>query len=274
MPRKGYRNKLGFRRKSHKKLRLGCATCKRRRIKCLEELPQCEECVKLGEHCDYLDYTPHQLDRLRRAKLQQGSELDDDDKTRSHAVKWQATPNNHAIPTNSVTTIANAVAPPRQAYEDIPYPEFHDILGFGDMSLMMPLTALPPGQLPLPAYNSTLPLAASAIPGTIPPLGPMGGTTYSSYYEFDPQQPLPQLLPPHSLPQPLPLASTLPPHTLSNSNETSHEAPTNSIPPPTQMAPPMPLMAPSMAQPPPIAHDPLKCTILDCYLCHHQYPPT
>ncbi|KAK9375772.1 uncharacterized protein V1513DRAFT_441937 [Lipomyces chichibuensis] len=41
-------------RKSHIKSRKGCGNCKRRRIKCDEEHPQCFNCLKHGVDCDYL----------------------------------------------------------------------------------------------------------------------------------------------------------------------------------------------------------------------------
>ncbi|KAK9459729.1 uncharacterized protein V1516DRAFT_677824 [Lipomyces oligophaga] len=41
-------------RKSHIKSRKGCSNCKRRRIKCDEERPQCFNCIKHGVTCTYL----------------------------------------------------------------------------------------------------------------------------------------------------------------------------------------------------------------------------
>ncbi|KAK9353803.1 hypothetical protein V1523DRAFT_409930 [Lipomyces doorenjongii] len=41
-------------RKSHIKSRKGCGNCKRRRIKCDEDHPQCFNCLKHGVDCDYL----------------------------------------------------------------------------------------------------------------------------------------------------------------------------------------------------------------------------
>lgn len=42
-------------RRSHRKLRLGCQTCKDRKIKCLETMPRCRQCCKLGRRCGYQD---------------------------------------------------------------------------------------------------------------------------------------------------------------------------------------------------------------------------
>ncbi|KAK8239598.1 C6 zinc finger protein [Phyllosticta capitalensis] len=41
-------------RRSHRKSRLGCANCKRRRIKCDEKKPACTNCVRHAIHCDFL----------------------------------------------------------------------------------------------------------------------------------------------------------------------------------------------------------------------------
>ncbi|CZR31967.1 related to ECM22-strong similarity to YDR213w, weak similarity to Lys14p [Fusarium proliferatum ET1] len=40
-------------RKPHRKSRLGCQTCKRRKIKCDEVKPQCGKCVQFGVWCDF-----------------------------------------------------------------------------------------------------------------------------------------------------------------------------------------------------------------------------
>jgi len=40
-------------RKGHRKSRLGCFNCKKRKIKCQENRPQCHHCVKAGLPCQY-----------------------------------------------------------------------------------------------------------------------------------------------------------------------------------------------------------------------------
>lgn len=40
-------------RKGHTKSRNGCINCKRRRVKCPETLPECENCRRLGMKCEY-----------------------------------------------------------------------------------------------------------------------------------------------------------------------------------------------------------------------------
>lgn len=48
-------------RRPHKKSHLGCKTCKKRRIKCDEQLPSCTKCTRSNIPCPYLDYTPQQI---------------------------------------------------------------------------------------------------------------------------------------------------------------------------------------------------------------------
>lgn len=40
-------------RRGHFKSRLGCYSCKRRRVKCDESRPECSPCRRLGLHCVY-----------------------------------------------------------------------------------------------------------------------------------------------------------------------------------------------------------------------------
>lgn len=68
------------RRKKHRNSKLGCATCKRRRVKCFEDLPACTNCVKHRVHCEYLDYSEKQLEEFHKAKRAQASEVTYDEK--------------------------------------------------------------------------------------------------------------------------------------------------------------------------------------------------
>lgn len=63
-------DKKQTRRKKHRNSKLGCATCKRRRVKCDEQLPLCGNCIKHRSTCDYTTFTTQQLDDFRRAKAQ------------------------------------------------------------------------------------------------------------------------------------------------------------------------------------------------------------
>ncbi|KAI5962225.1 uncharacterized protein KGF55_003301 [Candida pseudojiufengensis] len=57
-------------RRKHKNSKLGCPNCKKRRVKCSEDLPSCINCIKHKVKCGYLDYTEEQLQELREAKQQ------------------------------------------------------------------------------------------------------------------------------------------------------------------------------------------------------------
>ncbi len=40
-------------RKGHTKSRKGCFSCKKRKVKCTEQLPRCQHCERLGLDCEY-----------------------------------------------------------------------------------------------------------------------------------------------------------------------------------------------------------------------------
>lgn len=64
------RKKKNLRRK-HRNSHLGCGTCKKRRIKCDEHLPQCFNCVKGKLHCAYLNLDAPARNALRMAQFNQ-----------------------------------------------------------------------------------------------------------------------------------------------------------------------------------------------------------
>lgn len=64
------RKRKNFRRK-HRNSHLGCGTCKKRRIKCDEMLPQCFNCVKGKLHCAYLNLDAPARNALRMAQFNQ-----------------------------------------------------------------------------------------------------------------------------------------------------------------------------------------------------------
>lgn len=47
------RASISRKRRSHKKVKTGCAVCKRRRIKCDERKPSCQNCEKHRAKCNY-----------------------------------------------------------------------------------------------------------------------------------------------------------------------------------------------------------------------------
>lgn len=78
------RKKKNSRRK-HRNSHLGCGTCKKRRIKCDENLPQCFNCVKGKLHCAYLNLDAPARNALRMAQYNQNLRHDrhDDSATKS-----------------------------------------------------------------------------------------------------------------------------------------------------------------------------------------------
>lgn len=77
--------KKGPKRKKHRNSKLGCATCKRRRVKCMENLPACTNCIKHRVHCEYLDYSEAQIEEFKRAK-------------RAHQAEQEAGGDDHPLP--------------------------------------------------------------------------------------------------------------------------------------------------------------------------------
>ncbi|KAH6664907.1 hypothetical protein B0J14DRAFT_239082 [Halenospora varia] len=64
-------------RKGHRKSRQGCVDCKRRKIKCQETLPACENCIRASLQCRYFTHTasgstnisPHQPITLHETQI-------------------------------------------------------------------------------------------------------------------------------------------------------------------------------------------------------------
>lgn len=77
------RKKKNSRRK-HRNSHLGCGTCKKRRIKCDETLPQCYNCVKGKLHCAYLNLNAPARNALRMAQYNQNLRERHDDERPLH----------------------------------------------------------------------------------------------------------------------------------------------------------------------------------------------
>ena len=65
--------------KGHKKSRRGCFNCKRRRVKCSEQLPRCAHCSRMGVNCEYpaapsRNSSPHPGAPLRSTPMALGLE--------------------------------------------------------------------------------------------------------------------------------------------------------------------------------------------------------
>ncbi|KAK6220954.1 c6 zinc finger protein [Colletotrichum tabaci] len=66
-------------KKPHRKSKLGCHTCKRRKIKCDELRPACQNCVRHLVHCDFLQSNPAPMPlRSMHITLQSTSSIADE----------------------------------------------------------------------------------------------------------------------------------------------------------------------------------------------------
>lgn len=66
-------------RRTHKNSRDGCPNCRSKRIKCPEDLPSCQNCVKKDIRCGYLDFPPDKLEIIRKKNDVKRSRLGDSD---------------------------------------------------------------------------------------------------------------------------------------------------------------------------------------------------
>lgn len=67
-PKKYLKDKsIKITRKKHKKSRVGCPQCRKRKVKCDETLPACMKCVDRKAKCGYLDYDERELDIVKLA---------------------------------------------------------------------------------------------------------------------------------------------------------------------------------------------------------------
>ncbi|EGV60907.1 hypothetical protein PSN45_001300 [Yamadazyma tenuis] len=100
-----------IKRRKHKNSKFGCPNCKRRRVKCTEDLPQCMNCVKHKVKCGYLDYSDDKLAQLKEYKEQHQRQLlqQDEDSYRLSNDSGK----------NSVSPDATTTAPPGEAVTGI-----------------------------------------------------------------------------------------------------------------------------------------------------------
>lgn len=94
-------------RRKHRNSHLGCGTCKKRRIKCDENLPACHNCLKGKLHCAYLNMDVTQRNQLRMAQYNQL--LRQEKLDAAHVVAVQAV--NIQQPLPKATSPKMAIAP-------------------------------------------------------------------------------------------------------------------------------------------------------------------
>ncbi|CAH6718975.1 hypothetical protein CLIB1444_01S18690 [[Candida] jaroonii] len=90
-------------RRKHRNSHLGCGTCKKRRIKCDENLPSCLNCLKGKLHCAYLNLDSNARNALRMAQYNQNLRNDKfEDSNDKSSSDNSPNPNpNSKNPTNS-----------------------------------------------------------------------------------------------------------------------------------------------------------------------------
>ncbi|OBA19892.1 hypothetical protein METBIDRAFT_72615 [Metschnikowia bicuspidata var. bicuspidata NRRL YB-4993] len=98
------------RRKKHRNSKLGCPTCKRRRVKCLETLPECTNCEKHGSRCEYLDYTEKQLSEFKKAKQEYESRD-------SQSLLYPEVPNASSASYKGDTVFHSQISPLENTYD-------------------------------------------------------------------------------------------------------------------------------------------------------------
>lgn len=100
-------------------LTAGCPNCKAKRIKCTEELPACNNCVKRRYRCGYLDFPEERLDRLRKKNEKKGADntdgVNDNELTNSRSRDQVQTPLNidntkaSPVPITSLDRVLNSL---------------------------------------------------------------------------------------------------------------------------------------------------------------------
>ncbi|EGU88521.1 hypothetical protein FOQG_18052 [Fusarium oxysporum f. sp. raphani 54005] len=65
-------------RRAHKKAKTGCLDCRRRRVKCSEEKPECRACCRRGVECQYPSFQARSLSAGHSPATQHGDETSPD----------------------------------------------------------------------------------------------------------------------------------------------------------------------------------------------------
>lgn len=135
-------------RRRHRNSHLGCGTCKKRRIKCDENLPSCFNCLKGKLHCAYLNLDGPARNALRMAQYNQNVRKDklelENQIAAENAILGQA----HVLGTTNPNKLGGVKSPLE-----------HSPPSQGE-SHMYQNGSLPPSQ---PAYAVSYPLIQSPI---------------------------------------------------------------------------------------------------------------
>lgn len=104
-------------RRKHRNSHLGCGTCKKRRIKCDENLPSCVNCLKGKLHCAYLNLDTNARSALRMAQYNQHLRQDRMESDKSPIQSGPNTTNTSPSPNDVLVNNGG----PQQGFA-VPYP--------------------------------------------------------------------------------------------------------------------------------------------------------
>lgn len=180
-------------RRKHTNLKLGCANCKRKKIRCDETLPQCGKCARgKREVCSYLLLLPAELNRIRLTHLLRNSQnklLNHDYRLPTAAADERvALPRPDTAP-SGLEFVAELTLLPLV----LPEPEYAAIkfCHVGDRDLEWGPAELPE-ELPAPQAKPALPFVPTTIPTNVPRAAVMKLAMQRSLFvthEFRPPEP-------------------------------------------------------------------------------------
>lgn len=148
-------NKKKNTRRKHRNSHLGCGTCKKRRIKCDENLPSCLNCLKGKLHCAYLNLDPTARNALRMAQYNQNLRNDKYSDDERDEINGADSSNNS--PPSQITDSASESNQPSSINRNTSpntHPQIHQ--------------PIPPVQIPPPILGMSNPLSASVMNTSMP----------------------------------------------------------------------------------------------------------
>ncbi|RLV90758.1 hypothetical protein JA1_004349 [Spathaspora sp. JA1] len=122
----------GISRRRHTNSKLGCFNCKRKKIRCNEQLPECGNCVRgRKETCSYLSLSPEDIERIRLTHSLRNSQ----NKLLNQNYRLPASPPNISTPSSNYESrsLLSSLSPPPLTLEfkfelaglPIKIPSFH-----------------------------------------------------------------------------------------------------------------------------------------------------
>ncbi|CAN3354819.1 hypothetical protein DICA4_B08592 [Diutina catenulata] len=226
-------------RRKHRNSHLGCGTCKKRRIKCDENLPACLNCLKGKLHCAYLNLDAAARNQLRLAQYNQS--LRQEKLDQAHASTVALVSGGAIAPSlKRPSTTSPKLGLPEKMYA---YPQSPHIAGPSQVPYMVqqqpgvgqPIILTNPYQQGVPGM---VPVQYMMAPQMMAPQTMTLPGQQVIYMPVIQQQPQPSQLPSHSSQQPSQPAH--PPHPSQTPQQSQQQPP---APPPS-----VPIPVPSTSQ--------------------------